>query len=187
MDNIIIYIVIWIVFLIIVLIYNSIIQAKNKVEENISSIDVMFQQRYDLIPNLIEVVKQYTTHEKNILENITKMRWENLQQKYISKEQIEKENELSWTLKSIFSLTENYPDLKSNQNFINLQNKWSDIEDNLQAARRWYNSCVNILNDKKQMFPTNIIAMLMNLKDYPLFEANSEARKELKAKDLFNN
>ena len=186
-ENMFIYIIIFIVIIAIILIYNSIIWAKNKVEENLSTIDIMFQQRYSLIPNLVNVVKQFAKHEKEVLENITSLRWQNMQQKFISKEQLEKENELSWTLKSIFALSESYPDLKSNENFMNLQNELSNIEDNLQASRRSYNSSVNILNDKKQMFPTNIVAMLMWLKDYPLFEANLEAKKEIKVWDLFNN
>ena len=92
---------------------------------------------------------------------------------------------LSGTLKTIFALGENYPNLKANENFINLQNQWSEIEDRLQAARRGYNSAVKALNDKKQMFPSNIFASMMNLANYPMFEAVAEAKESLNAKELF--
>lgn len=166
--------------------YNSIISVKNTVEESSSAIDTVFQNRYDLIPNLVEVVKQYATHEKDLLEGVTKLRSDTMAGQEMTKEKLENENMLSWTMKSIFALSENYPDLKANQNFIQLQNEWTEIEDKMQAARRAYNSAVKSLNDKKQMIPTNIIASLMTLKDYPMFEAAVEAKASLDAKDLFN-
>lgn len=103
----------------------------------------------------------------------------------MTKEKLAGENALSGTLKSIFALGENYPDLKANENFINLQNEWTNIEENLQAARRAYNAAVKFLNNKKEMFPSNLIASMMTFKEYPLFEAEEEAKETLDAKDLF--
>lgn len=179
-------IIIVVLIVLFVLVYNSIIWVKNSVEESFSAIDTVFQNRYDLIPNLVEVVKKYAEHEKNILEELTKIRSNMMSSEKLTKEKLEKENALSWTLKSIFALAENYPDLKANQNFIQLQNQWTEIEDRMQAARRSYNSAVKSLNDKKQMFPSNIIASIMNLNNYPMFEANKEAKNELNAKELFS-
>ncbi len=166
-------------------IYNSIISVKNTVEESFSAIETVFQNRYDLIPNLVDVVKQYVSHERGLLEEVTKIRTSAINNTEITKEKLEEENMLSGTLKSIFALAENYPDLKANENFIQLQNQWTEIEERLQAARRAYNSAVKALNDKKQMIPSNIIASGMNLKDYPMFEAVSEAKESLDASELF--
>jgi LemA protein len=118
----------------------------------------VFQNRYDLIPNLVEVVKQYVSHEKSLLEDVTKIRSNAMKSEEVTKEKLDQENMLSGTLKSIFALSENYPDLKANENFIQLQNQWTEIEERMQAARRSYNSSVKALNDKKQMIPSNIIA-----------------------------
>lgn len=183
-------IIVWIVLVVlatmIITIYNNIIRTRNSVEENVSAIDTVFQNRYDLIPNLVEVVKQYASHEKSILEEVTKLRSQAMSGQDMSKEKLEQENMLSGTLKSIFALSENYPDLKANQNFIELQNQWTEIEDRMQAARRAYNASVKALNDIKQMFPSNIIASFMTIKQYEMFEASQEARKSLDAKELFS-
>jgi LemA protein len=104
----------------------------------------------------------------------------------MSKEKLENENALSGTLKSIFALAENYPDLKTNENFINLQNEWTEIEDKMQAARRSYNASVKALRDVKQMFPSSIVAGFMTIKEYDMFEASVESRQSLDAKELFS-
>ncbi len=165
--------------------YNSIVSARNSVEENKSTIETIFQNRYDLIPNLVEVVKQYADHEKELLRDVTELRSNAMNNQNITKEKLQNENQISSSLKSMFALGENYPDLKANQNFINLQNQWQEIEDRMQAARRWYNSAVKVLRNKKQQIPSNIVASGMNLQDYPMFEADKEARKNLNAKDMF--
>ncbi len=183
--TLIIAIVIWVLILFAIVVYNSLIGAKNSVEESSSAIDTMFQNRYDLIPNLVEVVKQYASHEKTLLEWVTKLRSSAMSGQEMTKEKLAGENALSGTLKSIFALGENYPDLKANENFINLQNEWTNIEENLQAARRAYNAAVKFLNNKKEMFPSNLIASMMTFKEYPLFEAEEEAKETLDAKDLF--
>jgi len=168
-----------------VTIYNNVIKTKNLVEENVSAIDTMFQNRYDLIPNLVEVVKQYASHEKELLEWVTKLRSSAMSWQEMTKDKLQNENMLSGTLKSIFALSENYPDLKANQNFINLQNEWTEMEDKMQAARRAYNAAVKALMDLKEMFPSNVVAGMMNLKKYDMFEASAESKESLDAKELF--
>lgn len=178
----------WLAFIILVsllLTYNSIIGAKNDVENNKSTIQTILQNRYDLIPNLVEVVKQYTKHEQKMIEQVTTMRAQLIQQNTITKESAKDDATLSWTLKTVFALSENYPDLKANANFIKLQDQWSELEDRLQAARRWYNYAVTTLINKKEMFPSNIIAGIMNIPQYELFEGSQEAQKAISAKDLF--
>ena len=175
------------IVIIYIIIYNSIISSKNKVEETKSSIDVFFQNRYDLIPNLVETIKQYMKYEKWVLNELTQLRTSLLNEKWeFTKDRFEKENQVSSALKSIFAVSENYPDLKANQNFIQLQNQWAEIEDNIAAARRTYNAAAKDLNDKKQMIPYNLVAWNMNLPNYDYFEASEEAKKPLNAKELFN-
>ena len=174
-----------VLFVGVISIYNTIIRLRNSVDENISSIDTVFQNRYDLIPNLVEVVKQYASHEKSLLEEVTKLRSNAMSWQEVTKEKLENENMLSGTLKSIFALSENYPDLKANESFINLQNEWTEIEDRMQATRRSYNASVKELRDIKQSFPSNIIAGMMTIKEYDMFEASEESKKSLDAKELF--
>ena len=177
-----------VVFLVItfIWIYNWIVSTKNNVIESKKAIDTVFQNRYDLIPNLVEVVKKYAEHEKTVLEEVTKLRSWAMAAQEITPDKLKNENILSWTLKSIFALAENYPELKANENFLNLQTKWTEIEDRMQAARRAYNAAVKSLRNKKEMFPSNIIASMMNLPTYPMFEADEEAKKNLNAKELFD-
>ena len=104
----------------------------------------------------------------------------------VSKEKLAQENMLSGTLKSIFALSENYPDLKANEQFLDLQKQWTEMEDRMQGARRAYNAAVKALTDKREMIPSNIVASFMTFKDFPLFEADVEARENLNAKELFS-
>ena len=183
-------VILWVIVLagiMYMVIYNSIISAKNKVEETKSTIDVFLQNRYDLIPNLVEVVKKYAEHEKWLLEEVTRLRSELIKQTWeFTKDRFEKENQLTNTLKSIFAVWENYPDLKASKNFIALQNQWTEIEDNIAASRRTYNAAVKNLNDKKQMIPYSLIASWMNLPQYDYFEADEWAKERLDAKKLFD-
>ncbi|MCP4524261.1 MAG: LemA family protein [Candidatus Gracilibacteria bacterium] len=167
--------------------YNSIILSKNKVNESRSNIDTMYQNRYDLIPNLIHVVKEYTNHEKGLLKEITEIRSSILSNQKKSKDNTKNENQLSETFKSIFAISENYPELKSNENFIQLQKSWFEIEDNIQAARRSYNSAVNILNNKKETFPIMLVAASMTIEDFQLYECSENAKVKINAKELFKN
>ncbi len=166
--------------------YNAVVSAKNKVEEAKSSIEVYLQNRYDLIPNLVETVKKYMEHEKGVLEEVTKLRSDLVKMSgQLSKERLEKENMLSQTLKSIFAVAENYPDLKANQTFIQLQNQWAEIEDRIAAARRTYNAALKRLRDMQQMIPYSLFAKFVQIPDYEYFEATEEAKKSLDAKQLF--
>ena len=171
-----------IVFLVIYVIgmYNGLVKLKNRVEEAWSDIDVQLKRRYDLIPNLIETVKGYAKHESGTFEKVTKARTMAMQAQESgdAKAQGEAENMLSGTLKSIFALSENYPDLKANQNFIELQNELSDTENKIQASRRFYNGNVKDFNTKLEMFPTNMIAKQLGFKGRDFFEIEDAKEKE---------
>lgn len=160
--------------------YNSLITMKNRVDEAWSDIDVQLKRRYDLIPNLIETVKGYASHESGTLEKVTAARTAAMsaQASGDAKAQLEAENALSSTLKSIFALSENYPDLKANQNFLELQTELSDTENKIQASRRFYNGNVRDFNTKLQIFPTNIIGNMLGFKNREFFEISNEVERE---------
>jgi len=160
--------------------YNSLIKLKNRVEEAWSDIDVQLKRRYDLIPNLVETVKGYASHEKATFEKITKARTAAMEAQAggDTKKQAEAENFLSSTLKSLFALSENYPDLKANQNFLELQRELSDTENKIQASRRFYNGNVRDFNTKLEVFPTNIIAGMLGFKAREFFEIEEAKEKE---------
>lgn len=182
--------IVWIVVvlgLIYMTMYNSLIGAKNAVENNKGTIETVLQNRYDLIPNLVEVVKNYTKHEKDTLKEVIEMRNAAMSNQSVDANSAQQENALSGTLKSIFALSENYPDLKADTSFINLQNQLTELEDRLQAARRGYNYAVTTLRNKKEMFPSNIVAGGMNLPSYDLFDAQDEADKVVSIKDAFDS
>ncbi len=145
--------------------YNSLIKKKNSVKQSRSSIDVYLTQRFDLIPNLVECVKGYAAHEAKLFESITKLRAE-----YNETKQLSKASELNNKLNSVILLSENYPDLKSSENFLNLQKNLTKMEDQLQAARRLYNMDVTTYNTSLQIFPLNLIASLFRFKPAELFE-----------------
>lgn len=167
--------------------YNSIINTKNTTEEAFSAIDTVLQNRYNLIPNLVEVVKQYMSHEASLLNNVSEMRSKLISSTNKgSKERFSEENELQASMKSIFAIAENYPDLKASSNFLELQTQWSEIEDRLQWARRAYNSAVKQLNNSKEMFPSSIVAKMIKISEYNMFEADAVAKVEkMDAKAMF--
>lgn len=160
--------------------YNSLIRLKNRVDEAWSDIDVQLKRRYDLIPNLIETVKGYATHESATFEKVTAARGAamNAQASGDAKAQAEAENMLSSTLKSIFALSENYPDLKANTNFLELQRELSDTENKIQASRRFYNTNVRDFNTKLEIFPTNVIGGMLNFKSRDYFEIEDAKERE---------
>lgn len=167
--------------------YNSIVNTKNSTGEAFSSIDTVLQNRYNLIPNLVEIVKQYMGHESSIMMHVSEMRAQLLSStNKTSKERFAQENELQNGMKSIFAIAENYPDLKASANFLELQTQWSELEDRLQGARRAYNAAVKMLMNKKEMFPSSIVAGMMTLQDYTMFEAEESAKVEkIDAKEMF--
>ena len=157
--------------------YNGFVRLRNKSEEAFSAMDVSLKKRYDLIPNFVETVKGYAKHEQDTLQAVINAR--NMAMNANSPEQkIANDNALSGTLKSLFALTESYPDLKANQNFLSLKNQLSRIEEEIAGSRRYYNGVVNKYNTKTEMFPGNILASLFGFKRKPLYEVNSDAERE---------
>ncbi len=158
-----------------VVIYNGLVQLRNRTEEAWSDIDVQLKRRYDLIPNLVDTVKGYAKHEKQLFENVTKARTEAINAGGVQ-EQAKAENMLTDALKSVFAVAENYPDLRATENFQKLQDELSDTENKIMAARRFYNANVRDLNTKIEQFPSNLVAGLFRFKQREFFELDeSEA------------
>ena len=173
----------WILIIVLALIllwlvgsYNGLVRTRNRAQEAWSDIDVQLKRRYDLIPNLVETVKGYAAHEKSVFEDVTKARATAMQATGTDKAGAE--NALSQTLKSLFAVAENYPQLKANENFQKLQDELTDTEDKIQAARRFYNGMVRDLNIRIQVFPTNLIAGTFGFKPMDFFGDVSEAEKQ---------
>lgn len=158
-------------------IYNGLVTLKNRVDEAWSDIDVQLKRRYDLIPNLVNTVKGYATHEKELFEKVTQARAQAMGAQNPA-EKAEAENMLSGTLKSLFAVSENYPDLKANQNFLELQRELTDTEDKIQASRRFYNGNVRDINIKLEVFPDMIIANMLGFKKREFFEITNVVEKE---------
>jgi len=156
-----------VIVIVLVAIFNGLVTLRNRAQEAWSDIDVQLKRRYDLIPNLVEAVKGYAAHEKTVFEDVTKARSVAMQATGPGK--ADAENQLSGALKSLFAVAENYPQLKANENFLNLQNELTDTEDKIQAARRFYNGMVRDLNIKIQTFPSNLIASTFNFKPMQFF------------------
>jgi len=177
----------WIILIVVVLIliwivsvYNGLISSRQKVENAWSQIDVQLQRRFDLIPNFVETVKGYMTHEQETFEKIAKLRtsWANASS--IS-DKAALDNQLSETLKTIMAVSENYPELKANQNFMQLSQELKNTEDKISFSRQFYNDAATMYNTKIQVFPSNIIAGMFNFTSRSLFQTeNDEARKNVK-------
>lgn len=157
--------------------YNGLIRLKALVDEGWSGIDVQLKRRYDLIPNLVAVVKQYSIHEQSVLENITKYRSVAMGASTIAGK-AQAESELTGALKTLFAVSENYPDLKANENFMSLQKSLVNIEDDLQLARRYYNGTVRNYMSSKMTFPTNVIASLGGFQNVSYFELTAHEQRE---------
>ena len=177
----------WIILAIVVVliifvisIYNSLVTLKQRVKNAWSQIDVQLQRRFDLIPNLVECVKGYMAHEKETLEKVTELRtsWANAQS---VSEKADLDNQLSNALKTIMAVSENYPDLKANQNFSELQEELRGTENKISYSRQFYNDSVTRYNTKLELFPSNFIASMFHFTPEALFQAESdEARKNVK-------
>lgn len=174
--------IIAVVIIWLIMVYNGLITLKNRTDEAWSDIDVQLKRRYDLIPNLIETVKGYAIHEQATLEKVVEARNSAMAQSGHDASKAQAENELSSTLKSIFALSESYPDLKANQNFMKLQDELSDTENKIQAARRFYNGNVRDFNTAIQVFPTNFINNLLQFKQYDFFEASATEKENVQVK-----
>jgi LemA protein len=159
--------------------FNALVTLKNRTKEAWSDIDVQLKRRYDLIPNLVETVKGYASHERELFEKVTQARSQAMGAKTI-KDRVNAENALSSTLKSLFAVSENYPDLKASVNFLELQRELRDTEDKIQASRRFYNTNVRDLNTKIEIFPSNIIAGMFKFKQAEFFETEGESRNPVK-------
>ena len=157
--------------------YNSLVQLRNKADNAWSQIDVQLQRRFDLIPNLVEAVKGYMTHEQDTLAKVTELRtsWANATS---VNEKAELDNQLSGALKTIMAVSEAYPDLKANTNFAELQEELRSTEDKIGYSRQFYNDSVTMYNTKLQVIPTNIIAGICGFKEKELFKTTSEEAKQ---------
>jgi LemA protein len=174
----------WVIITILVIIalwvimaFNGLVTLRNRAKEAWADIDVQLKRRYDLIPNLVETVKAYATHERELFEKVTQARTAAMGATGL-KDKAEAENALSGTLKSLFAVAENYPDLKASTNFLALQNELTDTEDKIQAARRFYNTNVRDLNIKVESFPANLIAKSFNFAEMELFQTANDAERE---------
>jgi len=161
--------------------YNSLIMLKTRIQEALSGIDVQLKRRADLIPNLVETVKGYAKHEKEVFENVTKAR-SAMMGAGSMKEKVEADNVLSGALKSLFAVAEAYPQLQANTTFQDLQRQLEDTEDKVAYSRQFYNSNVLDFNTKIQMFPTNLLAGMFNFKVFEFFQATEEEKKKIDVK-----
>ncbi len=177
---------IFLVFLIVVVLvalwvmgmYNGLVGSRNEVRNSWGQIDVQLKRRHDLIPNLVETVKGYMAHERNTLEAVTKARQQAIEVTGGVEERAKAENVLSQTLRSLFAVAEAYPDLKANQNFLALQEELTSTENKISFARQYYNDAVMRLNNKIQMFPSNVIASSFNFQMEKFFEVEAAAERQ---------
>lgn len=174
----------WIILVVVVLLivvvvsgYNSLVSLRNKVKDQWSQIDVQLKKRADLIPNIVETVKGYAKHEKETLEGVIKAR-NALNTASSVEEEMAANNQITEALNKLFALSEAYPELKANENFMSLQKDLKDVEEKISYARQFYNDTVMTYNNKVQMFPSNIIASLFGFKESKFFELDNEKDRE---------
>ncbi|MBF0206585.1 MAG: LemA family protein [Oligoflexia bacterium] len=170
-----------------VTVYNTVIGRKNDVENSFATIDAYLKKRYDLIPNLVETVKTYMQYEESVLIKITELRTGMINKDLNINNRMEASNEISKLLGGITAVLENYPDLKANNSFIELQKTMSQIEDELAAARRTYNASVTEFNNALEMFPTNIVAAFLKYQRKEVLSIGESERKNINIKNLFNS
>ncbi len=159
--------------------YNSFIKLNNKIKEAFSTMDIYLKKRWDLIPNIVEVVKGYDKYESDTLKFISKLR-SSAYDKMSIDEKIKTNEQLSSSISEIMALVENYPDLKAEENFKNLSNQLAMVEDEIANSRKYYNAIVRIYNNKVEMFPSNIFAMLFGYKSKTMFHAEEKERENIK-------
>lgn len=168
------------------LLYNSLIGKKNQVQNVFASIDTLLKKRYDLIPNLISTVQTYMKHEQKTLTEITQIRAKAVSGNLSDDEKVDLDNKVTKAIGGIMVAVENYPDLKANQNFMQLQRSLTEIEEQISAARRAYNAAVTDYNNAIEMVPTNIFASMMHYQRKQVFEISKQERKNVDVKNLFN-
>lgn len=154
--------------------YNELVQLRNKVKNAFAQIDTQLQRRFDLIPNLVETVKGFASHEKELLENVTASR-SGYMNAGSNQEKLAMNHQLSAGLRSLFAVAENYPELKSNTNFLNMQEELSDTEDKIMFSRQFYNDAVTMYNNKIQMFPGSLVAGMFGFIEEELYDADEKA------------
>ena len=174
-----------VVLLVPVLIYNSLIGKKNQVLNVFGTIDALLKKRYDLIPNLIATVKGYMWHERTLLAEVTEMRAKAISDRTSDDEKVELDNKVTKILSRIMLAVENYPDLKAGENFMHLQRTLTELEEQISAARRAYNAAVTDYNNAVEMFPTNVVASIMNYKRRKFFEISEKEREVVDAGESF--
>lgn len=176
------YIIIIVIILIIIYVfalYNSLVKLNNKVNEAFSTMDVYLKKRWDLIPNIVEIVKGYSKHEKDTLKEVIELR-NVVYDKMSDDEKIKTNEHLSRGISKIMALTEAYPELKANENFKDLSNQLIKVEDDITNSRKYYNGIVRIYNNKIEMFPSNIFARLFGYKTKAMFAASANERENVK-------
>ena len=177
-----IYIIIAIIVLVLIyfgVTYNSFVKLNNTVKEAFSTMDVYLKKRWDLIPNIVETVKGYAKHEKSTLKEIIELR-NNTYDNMSTNEKVDVNNKLSQEINKLMVVTEAYPDLKANENFKNLSQQLTKVEDDIANSRKYYNGAVRIFNDKVQMFPSNIVARMLGFREQKMFEVSEIERENVK-------
>ena len=178
----------WLIIIIVIIVllviytistYNKLVSLRNMVDDQWSQIDIQLKRRFDLIPNVVETVKGYAKHEKETLENVIKAR-NSFTTSQTKEDEINANNELTNAITKLFALAENYPDLKANQNFIDLQNQLKETEDKISYARQFYNDTALKYNNKIMMIPSNIIASIFGFKKAPFFLASDKEKENVK-------
>jgi LemA protein len=165
------------IVLIFIIIYNSLIQKKNAIDNAYFSMDVMLKKRYDLIPQLVETVRGYMSHEKDVLVRLTELRQKVLVENLNTNEKVELDNRINTALQNVFASFENYPQLKASENFLRLQGAIQETEEQLAASRRFYNAAVNDYHNSIEMFPSSLVASWMGLKNKTYFSIAEEHRQ----------
>lgn len=178
-------VIVGILALIAIVLYNGLVGKKNQVDNAFASIDAMLKKRYDLIPNLVATVKQYAAHEEGTLTKVTEMRAKALSGSLSTDERIELDNQISKAMGGIMVAVESYPELKANENFLQLQRSLNEIEEQISASRRAFNAAVTDYNNAIEMFPTNLMASLMSYKRRALFEIPEQERSNVDVGQLF--
>ncbi len=168
-------IIVAIFLLFVLIVFNGLVKKRNQVKQSRSSIDVYLNQRFDLIPNLVETVKAYAAHEKSIFEEVAKLR-----SAYMESKSLSTATELDKAVNNLIAVAENYPELKASENFLNLQKNLTKMEDQLQAARRLYNTDVTTYNTSLETFPSNIIANFFGFKQEELFQLEPGKEQNIK-------
>lgn len=183
--TIIIIVVVLVIVIGIISMYNGLIRRRNEVDNAFGGMDVQLKKRYDLIPNLVSTVKQYASHEKDLLTKVTELRAQATSGKLSNDEKVALDNQISAGMKGIMVAVENYPDLKASDNFMNLQRTLNEVESQISAARRTYNAVITMYNNGIQTFPRYIIAGRMNMQTKQVFEIPEVERQNVDVKSMF--